>query len=86
MIKLKVGKVTTTVTDITPPAELVFCPGCGKELGRRPELFFEDIKRHATGQGVVSDPVSVLDDDGRSIELGPGRYIYLCAEYAKRWS
>lgn len=83
MIKLKVGKVSTTVTDV--PDELVFCPGCGKELGRRPTLLFEDIKHRQTGRGIASESVRVLDNDGHTIELGPGRYVYLCAKCAKRW-
>jgi hypothetical protein len=67
------------------PSEPVFCPGCGKELGRRPKLFFEDIKRRLTGEGAPSAPVRVLDDSGHPLDLGHNRYVYLCAECAKRW-
>lgn len=80
MIKLTVQDVKPTVTPI--PDELVFCPGCGKELGRRPKILFEEI----SDQGATNGPIRAHDDKGHPLDLGQGRYIYVCPECAKRWS
>jgi hypothetical protein len=69
------------------PDELVFCPGCGEELGQRPHLFVEDVMRSLADEADPGGPICVQNERGQPIEIGPlPRYLYLCAECTERWS
>jgi hypothetical protein len=85
-IKITLGETKVTVGPAYEiPSEPVYCPGCGKELGKRPELLW-DWMRSPAGQEVAGKPVHLNDGTGQPIRIGSSsRWLYLCADCAGRW-